>query len=109
MKMIFGVVRPEKIYAVESRLAESGFNAFTRWQVSGRGKQKGICVGDAVYGEILKNAIIVTVTDDKKDEVIDIIMQASKTGENGSSGDGKIFVLPITEEYTVSTQLKDDE
>ncbi|ETI96682.1 MAG: Nitrogen regulatory protein P-II [Intestinibacter bartlettii DORA_8_9] len=33
-------------------------------------------------------------------------MNAARTGENGNSGDGRIFVTPVTEAYTISTKLK---
>lgn len=109
MKMIWSIIRPKKIYEVTDALAEAGFNASTKWQTGGRGRQKGIQVGDVVYEEITKYALMVVVDDEDKDEVIDIIMQAAQTGEEGNSGDGKIFVLPIEESYTISTSSKDDE
>lgn len=108
MKMIWSVVRPEKVYEVTSALAEAGYNASTKWQVGGRGRQKGIQVGDVFYEEITKMALMVVVNDEDKNEVIDIIMETSQTGEDGNSGDGKIFVLPIEETYTISSSTKDD-
>ena len=108
MKMIWAVVRPEKVYEVTSALAEAGYNASTKWQVGGRGRQKGIQVGDVCYEEITKNALMVVVEDDDKNEVIDIIMQTAITGERGNSGDGKVFVLPVEESYTISSSSKDD-
>ncbi len=41
-------------------------------------------------------------------EIIDIIMDTAQTGESGNSGDGRIFVLPVEESYTISSQSKDD-
>lgn len=108
MKMVWAVVRPEKVYEVTSTLAEAGYNASTKWQVGGRGRQKGIQVGDVCYEEITKNAIMVVVDDESKDEVIDLIMQSAITGESGNSGDGKIFVLPVEESYTISSSSKDE-
>ena len=108
MKMIWAVVRPEKVYEVTSARAEAGYNASTKWQVGGRGRQKGIQVGDVCYEEITKNALMVVVEDDDKNEVIHIIMQTAITGESGNSGDGKVFVLPVEESYTISSSSKDD-
>lgn len=107
MKMVWSVVRPEKVYEVTQALADAGYNASTKWQVGGRGKQKGIQVGDVYYEEITKCALMVVAEDEDKDEVIDIIMQAAQTGEGGNSGDGKIFVVPIEESYTISSSSKD--
>lgn len=107
MKMIYAVVRPEKIYEVTKALAEGGFNASTKWSVAGRGKQRGIQVGDVVYEEMSKNMLMVAAEDEDKNEIIDIIMQSAISGENGNSGDGRIFVVPIEEAYTISSQSKD--
>ena len=108
MKMVMAIVRPEKAYEVNRALTEAGYGASTRWSVSGRGKQHGIQVGDIVYDEMTKNILIVVCDDSEKNEIIDVIMDTAQTGETGNSGDGRIFVLPIEECYTVSTQSKDD-
>lgn len=107
MKMIFAVVRPEKVYEVNKALADAGYTASTKWTVAGRGKQNGIQVGDIVYDEMNKNMLMIACDDEDKNEIIDIIMDNAQTGENGNSGDGRIFVLPIEESYTMSTQSKD--
>lgn len=109
MKMIWSIVRPEKVYEVVNTLADNGFNASTKWQTGGRGRQKGIQVGDVFYEEMTKSALMVVVNDEDKNEVIDIILQAAQTGEDGNSGDGKIFVLPVEESYTISSSSKDSE
>lgn len=108
MKMVLAVIRPEKAYEVNGALAEAGFYGSTKWNVSGRGKQHGIQVGDVIYDEMSKVVIMVICEDDDKNEIIDIIINASQTGESGNSGDGRIFVLPIEEAYTVSSQSKDN-
>ena len=46
--------------------------------------------------------------DEDKNEIIDVIMDSAQTGEEGNSGDGRIFVVPIEEAYTISTRSKDD-
>ena len=108
MKMIFAIVRPEKVYEVNKVLANAGFAASTKWTVAGRGKQHGIQVGDVVYDEMTKNMLMVACDDEDKNEIIDVIMDTAQTGESGNSGDGRIFVLPIEESYTISSQSKDD-
>lgn len=108
MKMIFAVVRPEKVYEVNKALADAGFGASTKWAVAGRGKQHGIQVGEIVYDEMTKNMLMVACDDEDKNEIIDVIMDNAQTGEEGNSGDGRIFVLPIEEAYTISSRSKDD-
>lgn len=107
MKLIFAIVRPEKVYEVNKALAEAGFAASTKWNVSGRGKQNGIQVGDIIYDEMSKNMLMVACDDENKNDIIDVIMDNAQTGETGNSGDGRIFVVPIEEAYTISTQSKE--
>lgn len=109
MKMITAIVRPEKVYEVNNALSAAGFHASTKWNVEGRGKQRGIQVGDVIYEEMSKSFLVVVIEDEKKDEVIDIIMQTAMTGESGNSGDGKVFVVPVEESYTISNMSKDSE
>ena len=45
MKMIKGIVRPDKVEEVVDALSEEGFVALTKIDVVGRGKQKGLDVG----------------------------------------------------------------
>lgn len=52
---------------------------------------------------------MIVCDDDDKNEIIDIIMDTAQTGESGNSGDGRIFVLPVEESYTISSQSKDDQ
>jgi nitrogen regulatory protein PII 1 len=108
MKMIFAIVRPEKIYEVNKTLSDAGYAASTKWSVAGRGKQHGIQVGDIVYDEMSKNVLMVVCEDEQKNDIIDIIIESAQTGESGNSGDGKIFVLPVEESYTISSQSKDN-
>lgn len=108
MKMIVATVRPEKIFDVTKGLAENGYYASTRRGVSGRGRQKGIQVGDMIYEEMSKNLLMIVVEDVEKDQVVQIIMDYARSGANGNSGDGKIFIVPVEESYTISAHKKDD-
>ena len=47
--------------------------------------------------------LMIVVKDEDKDDVIKIIMKNAKTGTNGAFGDGKIFVSPVEEAYTISS------
>ena len=51
MKMIKAIVRPEKSEDVLDALLVGGFAAATKMSVLGRGKQKGLKVGDTYYDE----------------------------------------------------------
>lgn len=48
MYAITAIVRPEKIMDVQDALYARGFCALTKINVSGRGKERGIKVGDVL-------------------------------------------------------------
>jgi len=107
MLMIKAIVRPEKSNQILAELNDAGFPAVTKIDVVGRGKQKGVIVGDVVYDEIPKELLLIVVRDEDKDDVISIIVRQAKTGEQGRYGDGKIFVTPVEEVYTISNGKKE--
>lgn len=106
MLMVKAIVRPERVASILSELCDAGFPAVTKYEVAGRGKQRGIKVGEIYYDEIPKEMLMMVINDEDKDDVIKIITKNAKTGEKGAFGDGKIFVSPVTEAYTVSSGTK---
>jgi nitrogen regulatory protein PII 1 len=109
MLMIKAIVRPEKVDAVLERLMAEGFPAVTRISVSGRGKQRGIKIGEVTYDEIPKELLMMVVPEADRDLVIKTVMAAARTGDKGAFGDGKIFVSPVDEVYTVSSGIKETD
>ena len=103
MIMIKAIVRPEKVGIVLSELCDAGFPAVTKIDVVGRGKQRGVKVGDVHYDELPKEMLLLVVNDEDKEDVVKIIIRSSKTGEKGAFGDGKIFVSAVDEVYTISS------
>ncbi len=103
MIMIRAIIRPEKVSVVLSELSDAGFPAVTKMDVMGRGKQRGVKVGDVHYDEIPKEMLMMVVNDEDKDDAIKIIIKNAKTGKSGAFGDGKIFVSPVDEAYTISS------
>lgn len=103
MKMIKAVVRPEKCSEVLQKLCDAGYRAVTRYGILGRGKQRGLKVEDVYYDEIPKEMLMLVVEDSDADKVINIIVKTSRTSEEGSFGDGKIFVLPVEKAITISS------
>ena len=101
--MIKAVVRPEKCDEVLTNLCEAGYRAVTRYGILGRGKQRGLKVDNVYYDEIPKEMLMLVVEDTDVEKVTDIIIKASRTSDEGSFGDGKIFVLPVENVITVSS------
>lgn len=85
---------------VVDSLDNGGFCAFTRIDVFGRGRQKGIQIGPTVYDELAKAMLMIAASDEDIDEIVRIIEDSARTG---SFGDGKIFISPIEEAYTIRT------
>ncbi|NCC25939.1 MAG: P-II family nitrogen regulator [Deltaproteobacteria bacterium] len=109
MIMIRAIVRPEKSDEVLAALMDAGFPAVTKYAVAGRGKQRGIKIGEVTYDEIPKTMLMSVVRAEDKDFVLRTIMEAAKTGNKGAFGDGKIFVSPVEEVYTISSGLREGE
>jgi nitrogen regulatory protein PII 1 len=107
--LVRSIVRPEKVDEVMAALMEAGYPAVTKVSVFGRGKQRGLKVGDIHYDELPKELLITVIPLTEKDFVIRTIMDAARTGEKGNFGDGKIFVSPVDEIYTVSSGKKEGE
>lgn len=107
MIMIRSIIRPDKVDNVLSALMEAGFPAVTKISVVGRGKQRGIKIGEITYDEIPKEILMTVVPDSDKDFVIKTVIKAARTGEKGAHGDGKIFVSPVEEMYTISSGIKE--
>lgn len=103
MKMIKAFVRPEKAEDVLDALMEKGFSAVTKVSVLGRGKQKGLKVGDTYYDEIPKEMIMMVVEDSDVDKVSKIITEGARTGKEGRYGDGKIFFTEVEKAITISS------
>jgi nitrogen regulatory protein PII 1 len=85
---------------VADGLAESGFYSLTKINVFGRGKQKGISIGDVHYDELPKVMLMIVVEDKDVDEVMKIIKYKAYTG---NYGDGKIFITNVEGAVTVRT------
>ncbi|WGK70102.1 P-II family nitrogen regulator [Candidatus Haliotispira prima] len=98
MKMIIAIVRPEKLIPVEDALKEKDFFGLTEISVRGRGKQKGITIGEMKYEKLPKEMVMMVCADEDAEQIKDIIV---KTAYTGSVGDGKIFTLNVEDEITV--------
>ena len=51
--------------------------------------------------------LLTVVKDNDKELVIRTIIAAARTGDKGAFGDGRIFVVPVEETYTISSGIKE--
>ncbi len=107
MLLIRSIVRPEKADTVMKALFEAGYPAVTKVPVCGRGKQRGLKVGEVTYDELPKEMLMTVVPEADKEFVVKAVLSVARTGEKGSYGDGKIFISPVDEVYTISSGVKE--
>lgn len=107
LTMIRAIVRPEKADKILAALMEAGFPSVTKYSVAGRGKQRGIKIGEVTYDEIPKVMLMSVINPADKDFVLETIMKTAKSGTKGAFGDGKIFVSEVEESYTISSGVKE--
>ena len=105
--MIQSIVRPEKVHEVMKALLDAGFPAVTKMDVFGRGKQRGLKVGEITYDELPKEQLLMVVAAADKDLAVETVLKSARTGEKGTFGDGKIFISKVEETWTVSSGTKD--
>ena len=104
MKRIEAILRPERFPAVKAALEEIGYSGMTIAEVKGHGTQKGVVEqwrGRQYRVEFLSKVwLLMVVTDDHAEKVIDAIRENAATGE---VGDGKIFVSTVDDVIRVRT------
>jgi nitrogen regulatory protein P-II 1 len=105
MNKIEAIIRPEKLDEVKEALAKSGFIGLSVTHVTGRGVQKGVIHtgrgGEAYTIDMLPKVKLETVVrSGDAERVVAIIVETARTG---NIGDGKIFVLPVTDAIRVRT------
>ena len=105
MNKIEAIVRPEKLEIVKEALADAGFVGLNIVNVTGRGVQKGIVHsgrgGEEYRVDMLpKSKIELVVKDADTDRAVNTIIEAARTG---AIGDGKIFIMPVSESIRVRT------
>ena len=105
MNKVEAIIRPERLTAVKDGLAEAGLTGLNSVQVMGRGVQRGIAHSGRGGGTITvdmlpKTKVELVVSDADTEKAIEVILEAAGTGE---IGDGKIFVLPVSEVIRVRT------
>ncbi len=105
MKLIIAVIQPTKLGAVREALDKVEVQRMSVCDCQGFGRQRGrteMYRGRESISLIRKIALEVVVNDDFLDRSIDAILQAARTGPEGTVGDGNIFVLPTDEAVQLS-------
>jgi nitrogen regulatory protein PII 2 len=121
MKEIMAIVRINMMNKTKKALAEAGISSITARDALGRGKglvdltllegaEKGYEEAVAQLGQsqrlIPKRIFFVVVPDKLAEKTVKTIIQVNRTGK---SGDGKIFVMPVSDTVRVRTGESGDE
>src|SRR5450631_567663 len=108
MKLITAIIKPFKLDDVRKAIGEVGVQGVTVTEVRGFGRQRGhteIYRGAEYTVEFLpKVKIEVAVENALADQVIDAIISSARTGK---VGDGKIFVVDLTQIIRIRTGERD--
>jgi nitrogen regulatory protein PII len=109
MKMVTAVIQPFKLDEVREALGEVGVQGITVSEVRGFGRQRGhkeIYRGaEYAVAFIPKVRLETAVPDALTERVVEAIMKAGKTGK---VGDGKIFVMELTQVVRIRTGEHDE-
>ena len=104
MKMVVAMIKPHKLDEVKQALSELGIQGMSVSEIKGFGRTGGrteVFRGSAYQVDFVpKVRIEVVVTEKQVHPVLDAIERSAKTGK---IGDGKVFVLPVSEAYRIRT------
>ncbi|MED4600863.1 P-II family nitrogen regulator [Paenibacillus validus] len=104
MKLLTIIVRPEKISNITAALYTIGVTGMTISDVRGHGIQKGVKTiyrGVEYQTDFVTKCKIETVVNDAiYEKAIEVIIDASRTGQ---VGDGKIFVTEVLDVIRIRT------
>ncbi len=102
MKQVIAIVKPFLAEKVLESLRRAPLEALMVREVKGFGRQKSYLdqYGDSEYSQAFlpKVEISLWVDDTRSEEIIQKIVEVARTGR---IGDGKIFVMPISEFQTI--------
>ncbi len=105
MKLVKCIVREYMVDATTNALKELDLSGVTVTRIGGRGRalrptQMYRC--NEYEPSVLPQMMVdVVVRDDMADAVVRTVMEAARTGERG---DGRIFVIPVEEAYSIRTR-----
>lgn len=111
MKKVEAIIRWHKLNEVRKGLMDAGLlTGMTVTEVKGFGRQKGYV--ETYRGReyevrfLPKIKIEIVIKDEDVEKATEIILAKARTGD---VGDGKIFIYPIENVYTIRTGEKEEE
>jgi nitrogen regulatory protein P-II 2 len=109
VKLIIAIIQPTKLSAVHAALEKIEVTRLTVCDAQGFGRQRGrteMYRGHEYTTRLLRKvALEIVVNDDFVDRTIETIINAARTGPEGTIGDGKIFVLPAEQAIQIDNKV----
>ena len=112
MLKIEAIVRPERIAQVADAMLSAGCSGFHYQNVTGQGQQQGVTVVTgrgaqvSTRSAVPKTLLTAVIPDNLKEAVVESIIGAARTPNDGQIGDGKIFVSEVSDVVRVRTGEK---
>jgi len=96
MKLITAIIKPFKLDEVKDALKAAGVVGMTITEVRGFGRQGGHTEtyrgAEYQIDFVPKTKVELVVDDDQTDRVVDLLVEAARSGK---IGDGKVWVTPV--------------
>jgi nitrogen regulatory protein PII len=113
MRMLLAVIQPTKLSAVREALVKIGVTRMTVCDAQGYARQRGQTEtyrGNEYKANLLRKiALEIVVNEDFIDRAVETIMNVARTSPEGNIGDGKVFVLPLTESIDIGSGRRGPE
>jgi len=107
--LLIAVIQPNKLQAVREALLKIGVQRMMVLESQGYGRQKGHTASyrgvEYKINLLRKVTLEIFVNEDFLERTVETITSISKTGSEGCVGDGKIFILPVTDAITIDEEL----
>jgi nitrogen regulatory protein P-II 1 len=105
MKLVKCIVRTNKVEETTDALKQLDVSGITVTQVGGSGRKPNPTAvfrfSEYEVRYVSQMMIDVVIEDYLVDEVVRTVMEKARTGQQG---DGRVFVIPVEEAYTVRTR-----
>jgi len=110
MKLVTAIVKPFKLDDVKEALKSSDIHGMTVTEVQGFGRQAGhteVYRGTEYKIDFVPKARVeILVDDDEAPRIVDVIVEAARTGK---IGDGKVWVSPVDSIVRVRTGERNND
>jgi nitrogen regulatory protein P-II 1 len=110
MKMIIAVIQPTRLRALKQALTQIGVNRITICDSQEFAKhidRQPIYRGLEYRTDILRKITLeIAVNDDFLERTVQAIETVARTGASGTDGDGKIFVLDMTQAISFQPETR---